>query len=252
MRYYSATLSKAVFACVVAVSMAQLQLLLDQRNCWQQSIKLELFQGSKDIFRDTVPVHASRKQEFKVEEDAITPVPLYEFELRELLYEATMKSGCKWWCRKSQPSRATQYLTQSLWTIRFVCRHSEKGYQKREKEGVTSRVSRHLLQCGCLASCKFKAISVRMNTTECLFFFALFILMYVARLIHRTEATCHWFFVQHSHPLQTLENFATQYGINALKHGSRSEGWIWRLLWPFSNFEAILKLKPCLAQHYPK
>jgi hypothetical protein len=57
--------------------MAQLQLLLDQRNCWQQSIKLELFQGSKDIFRDSVPVHASRKQEFLVEQDAVTPVPLY-------------------------------------------------------------------------------------------------------------------------------------------------------------------------------
>ncbi len=149
--------------CIFAVSMAQLQLLLDQRNCWQQSIKLELFQGSKDIFRDTAPVNASRKQEFEVEKDAITPVPLYEFELRELLYEATMKSGCKWWCRKSQASRASQNVTPSLWTIRFVCRHSKKYYQKQQKDN--SRVSRHLLQCGCLASCQMKAISVRMNVT---------------------------------------------------------------------------------------
>ena len=159
------------FACIVALSMAQLKLLLEQRNCWQQSIKLELFQGSKDIFRDTVPVHASRKQEFMVEKDAVTPVPLYEFELRELFGEATMKSGCKWWVRTSQPSRASQNVTSALWAIRFVCRHSKKDYQKQQKDN--SRASRHLLQCGCLASCNLKAISVRMNVTMFLFLIVL-------------------------------------------------------------------------------
>ena len=109
--------------------MAQLQLLLDQRNCWQQSIKLELFRGSKDIFRDSVPVDASRKQEFMLTPDAVTPVPLYEFELRELFVEGTVKSGCKWWCRKSQPSRARTRLMPSLWTTSFVCRHSGKDYE---------------------------------------------------------------------------------------------------------------------------
>lgn len=151
------------FACIVALSMAQLKLLLEHRNCWQQSIKLELFQASKDIFRDSVPMHASRKQEFVVQQDAVTPVPLYEFELRELFVEATVKSGSKWWCRKSQPSRASQNITSALWTIRFVCRHSGKDFKKQETDN--SRASRHLLQCGCLASCSMKAISVRMNAT---------------------------------------------------------------------------------------
>ena len=155
--------------------MAQLQLLLDQRNCWQQSIKLELFRGSKDIFRDSVPVDASRKQEFMLTADAVMPVPLYEFELRELFVEATVKSGCKWWCRKSQPSRASKRLTSYLWATSFVCRHSGKDYHKQTKDN--SRTSRHILQCGCLASCKMKAISVRMNTTECLLPFPLFILL---------------------------------------------------------------------------
>ena len=151
------------FAWFIALCMAQLQLLLEQRNCWQQNIKLELFQGSKDIFRDSVPVHASRKQEFVVEQDAVTPVPLFEFELRELFVEATVKSGSKWWCRMSQPSRASQNITSALWTIRFVCRHSGKDFKKQETDN--SRASRHLLQCGCLASCTMKAISVRMNAS---------------------------------------------------------------------------------------
>jgi hypothetical protein len=70
--YCFATLSTALSLVffVAAVFMAQLQLLLDQRNCWQQSIKLELFQGSKDIFRDSVPVDASRKQEFMVAKES--------------------------------------------------------------------------------------------------------------------------------------------------------------------------------------
>ena len=104
-----------------------------------------------------------------------TPVPLYEFELRELFVEATVKSGCKWWCRKSQPSRASKRLTAYLWATSFVCRHSGNDYKKQTKDN--SRTSRHILQCGCRASCKMKAISVRMNTTECLLPFPLFMLL---------------------------------------------------------------------------
>ena len=76
-----------------------LEILLDRRNRWEQSITLELFNGVKDIFRNSLPVEATRKQNFVLTPGATTPVALYEFELRELFVEATVKSGCKWWCR---------------------------------------------------------------------------------------------------------------------------------------------------------
>ena len=142
-----------------------LQLLLDQRNYWEQTIKLELFPHSKDIFRDSLPTEASRKQVFTVTPNAVTPVPLYEFELRELFVEATVKSGCKWWCRRSKPSRAKQRLrVAQLWSVTFICRHSGNDFKKQETDN--SRDARHLKQCGCPASCKLKAISVRMNATN--------------------------------------------------------------------------------------
>jgi hypothetical protein len=100
--------------------MATLDVLLDRRNCWQQSINLQVFRDAKDIFLNQLPQAASLKQDFIVERGAVTPVPLFEFELRELFIEAT-------------------------------------------------RVSRHLVQCGCLASCKMKAISVRNITNIFLF-----------------------------------------------------------------------------------
>jgi hypothetical protein len=39
------------------------------------------------------------------------PVPFYEFELRELFVEATVKSGSKWWRSKSEPSLANTSRT---------------------------------------------------------------------------------------------------------------------------------------------
>jgi hypothetical protein len=62
-----------------------LEILLDRRNRWEQSVTLELFNGVKDIFRDSVPVEATRKQNLFLTPGAITPVALYEFELKELL-----------------------------------------------------------------------------------------------------------------------------------------------------------------------
>ena len=145
-------------------NMATLDVLLDRRNCWTQSINLQVFRDAKDIFLNQLPQVASCKQDFTVEPGAVSPVPLFEFELRELFIEATVKSGCKWWCRESRPSRADRNVSRSLWSTRFVCRHSGKEYQKHQKDN--SRVSRHLIQCGCLASCKMKAISVRTITTN--------------------------------------------------------------------------------------
>ena len=142
-------------------NMATLDVLLERRNCWEQSINLQVFRDAKDIFLNHFPQEVSCKQDFKVDREAVTHVPLFEFELRELFSEATVKSGCKWWVRESKPSRAATNLSLSLWSTRFVCRHSKTDYQKQGKDN--SRVSRHLIQCGCLASCKMKAISVRMN-----------------------------------------------------------------------------------------
>jgi hypothetical protein len=148
--------------------MATLDVLLDRRNCWEQSINLQVFRDAKDIFLNQLPQAASLKQDFIVEPGAVTPVPLFEFELRELFIEATVKSGSKWWVRESRPSRAKKNMSRSLWSTRFVCRHcEEKDYEKQAKDN--SRVSRHLVRCGCLASCKMKAISVRNITNIFLF-----------------------------------------------------------------------------------
>jgi hypothetical protein len=106
-----------------------LGIMLDRRNRWEQCITLELFNGVKDIFRNHLPVEATRKQNFKLSAGAITPVSLYEFELRELFAEATVKSGCKWWKRTSDPSCAQQLVSHQLWTTRFVCRHSGSHYE---------------------------------------------------------------------------------------------------------------------------
>lgn len=142
---------------------ATLEQLLANRNSWSQVIKLELFRGQKDIFRQhsLPPPEASSKADFMVTPGAVTPVPLYEFELRQLLEEATVKSGCKWWCRQSRPSVASQRVMSSLWNISFECRHSGNHYDKQEKDNT--RASRCLVRCSCTANCKMKAVSVRMH-----------------------------------------------------------------------------------------
>jgi hypothetical protein len=63
----------------------------------------------KGIFRDSISVYASEKLGFSP--GAVSPVPFYEFELRELFVVATVKSGSKWWRRKSEPSLANTSRT---------------------------------------------------------------------------------------------------------------------------------------------
>ena len=62
-------------------NMATLDVLLDRRHCWEQSINLQVFRDAKDIFLNQLPQEATRKQDFIVEPGAVTPVPLFEFEL---------------------------------------------------------------------------------------------------------------------------------------------------------------------------
>ena len=138
-----------------------LEQLLANRNSWSQDINLEFCQGQKDIFRGSVPVEASSKEMFPLVPGAEIPVSLFDFELHSLFEEATVKSGCKWWCRRSRPSVAKQYVPKSLLNVVFLCRHYEKTYSKQEKDD--SRTTRHLLRCGCTASCTMKAVSVRMH-----------------------------------------------------------------------------------------
>ena len=135
-----------------------LRQLLDNRNSWSQTIKLELFVNQKSIFGDSFPAQAVRKQDFCIVSGATTSVPLYEFELRELFVEATMKSGCRWWCRRSVPSTASRRVTRTLWSVTMLCRHYEDEY---DKKGVDdTRASRHLVRCSCPAFCKLRAVSV--------------------------------------------------------------------------------------------
>ena len=138
---------------------ATLEQLLANRNTWSQSINLEVFNGHKDIFRDNVPLEKGRRVYFPLTTGVEIPVALYEFELHASFQEATGISGCKWWRRKSQPSRAVVNYSRSLHTMSFSCRHYEQKYTKQEVDN--SRTSRHILRCGCTAACTMKAISVR-------------------------------------------------------------------------------------------
>ena len=167
--------------------MATLELLLDRRNRWQQVMNLKVFRGAKDIFRDNLPQDTSHQQDFKLTLGAISPVPLYEFELRELFIAASVQSGCKWWTRYSRASEATVNVRRCLWSTRFVCRHYEAEYQKRPSDN--SRASRHILRCSCPASCLMKAISVRILATLSSF------CSHSSRLILPIEDTDIWFSV---------------------------------------------------------
>ncbi len=62
----------AKFSSVTAMASGTLEILLDRRNRWQQSISLELFNGVKDIFSNCLPVEATRKQNFVLEQGAST------------------------------------------------------------------------------------------------------------------------------------------------------------------------------------
>ncbi len=139
---------------------ASLQQLLANRNAWSQAIKLELFEGQKNIFG----AEATRKKDFALITGAITPVPLYEFELRELFVEATVKSGCRWWCRRSEPSKASKRVRQTLWSVDMLCRHFEKHY---DKQGVDdTRTARHGVRCSCPAGRTWKTLQLFQKPTK--------------------------------------------------------------------------------------
>lgn len=142
---------------------ASLNELLAARNSWSQVITLELFEGQKNIFGDSFPVEASRRKDFAVIAGAVTPVPLYEFEVRELFVEASVKSGCRWWCRRSTPSTATRRVTRSLWGHRYVVQALRKRLRQASViQGVDdTRASRHHVRCSCPAICKLRAVQVQ-------------------------------------------------------------------------------------------
>jgi hypothetical protein len=119
-----------------------------------------------------VPAEKERKVFFDLTCGEEIPVSLFEFELRALFEEATVKSGCKWWSMHSRPSRAEKNVSRALHSMTFVCRHYEKGYEKQEVDNT--RTSRHLLRCGCAAACTMKVVSVRthmLSKGSCLIYF---------------------------------------------------------------------------------
>ena len=163
--YYKSSKVQGVTALFVEFGLVQLKMaatleeLLAKRNSWSQDIKLEFSAGQKDIFRGSVPPEASSKETFPLLAGVETPFSLFEFELRSVFEEATVKSGCKWWCRRSRPTVAKQNVPHSLHTVGFVCRHYETSYSKQEKDNT--RTTRHIIRCGCQAGCTMKAVSVR-------------------------------------------------------------------------------------------
>jgi hypothetical protein len=219
-----------------------LEILLDRRNRWQQSITLELFNGVKDVFRDSLPVEAIRKQNFVLELGATTPVALYEFELRELFAEATMKSGCKWWCRHSRGSLARERVHRSLWATSFVCRHSGEHYEKQAKDN--SRTTRHILRCSCPAFCTLKAISVRIHGR----FWS--VCLHIVRLMAPTEDTDIWFFVNPLHPFN-LENCATMFIWPVLRPDFVREESTYQIACVCLSSIMRVKHKQCLAHPSP-
>ena len=56
-------------------------------------MNLKVFRGAKDIFRDNLPQDTSHQQDFKLTLGAVSPVALYEFELRELFSEASVQAA---------------------------------------------------------------------------------------------------------------------------------------------------------------
>ena len=150
---------KLTFKLIPWTMAATLEQLLANRNNWRQDIQLEVFHGQKYIFRNNVPAEKDRQVFFPLTRGGEIPVPLFEFELRALFEEATVKSGCKWWCRRSRPSEATERVARSLHTMSFVCRHYETSFKKQEKDD--SRTTQHIIRCGCPAACTIKADSVR-------------------------------------------------------------------------------------------
>ena len=104
------------------VGTTALEDLLAKRNCWMQTIHLELITGQpRDVF-DISPAPAKDKQLFNVDVGAALSVSLFEFELREMFVQATTKSGCRWWVH-SKASKATKRFRNSLWNLQFFCRH---------------------------------------------------------------------------------------------------------------------------------
>jgi hypothetical protein len=104
---------KLQFKLIQRVMASTLEQLLARRNTWRQDIQLEVFEGQKNIFRH-VPAEKERKVFFDLTCGQEIPVSLFEFELRALFEEATVKSGCKWWSRNSRPSRAEKNVSRSL------------------------------------------------------------------------------------------------------------------------------------------
>ena len=79
--------------------MATLDVLLDRRNCWEQSINLQVFRDAKDIFLNQLPQAASLKQDFIVEPGAVKesiahmlPKSLFEIALALLIFLTTMST----------------------------------------------------------------------------------------------------------------------------------------------------------------
>jgi hypothetical protein len=98
----------------------------------ERNITLKLFNGVKDIFRNSVPVEVTRKQNFVLTPGAVTPVALYEFELQELFVEATVKSGCKWWCKNSECSHTDYSSIKNRARCKECCGKSVRIHAKRD------------------------------------------------------------------------------------------------------------------------
>ena len=200
-------------------------------------MNLKVFRGAKDIFRDNLPQDTSHQQDFKLTLGAISPVPLYEFELRELFIEATVQSGCKWWLRNSRASVATVNTPRCLWSTSFVCRHYESDYQKRPSDN--SRSSRHIVRCSCPASCVMKAISVTIPATLSSF------CSHSSRLILPIEDTDIWFSVKERNWFHLGSCVMPFIGI-AQRPDCLRGGSMFQTLFAFSNSMRPRRQKRCL------
>ena len=153
-----------------------------------------------------------------------------------------MKSGCKWWCKKSECSVASERFSPSLWTTRFVCRHFGKDYEKQAKDN--SRITRHILRCSCPAQCIMKAISVKIHER----FWS--ICSHIVRSIAPTEDTDIWFFVT-PQELLNLERCATLFIGAVLKPGCLRGESTCQTCSVCLNSTMRMKQKQCLAQSSP-
>ena len=90
----------------------------------------------------------------KVEPELVVPKAVFKYELHQALVEGTSNGGVRWWCDKVDfPSGREREHPFDI-SIRFMCRHGRKQYQKQVSTNL--RRSKHTTCVDCPAFIRFR------------------------------------------------------------------------------------------------